>query len=229
MEKQTIQNPNFFYQKSEFPFLHDLEKNYEQILQELLELLNLNVKPFWMKTFPEYVESENKQAWRVFTFLLYGSLFYLMKSPKHAQLCPKTSELIFNIPQIISCDFSLLPAKTRINPHKGYSKMILRVHLPLIVPIGNLCGLKVGNEIHHWKEGELVIFDDSFVHEAWNDSNEPRVVLMFDIPNPRWGYTPEEISKYKIEHMDDPFLLGLATKKEWMNAFINRVLPLEEF
>jgi beta-hydroxylase len=152
-----------------------------------------------------------------------------MKSPKHAQLCPKTAELVYSIPEIISCDFSFLEPNTHILPHKGYTKMVLRCHLPLIVPSGEKCAIRVGEETHVWKEGELVIFDDSFEHEAWNKSDEKRVVLMFDIPNPNWNYSAEEISKYKIEKMDDPFLLSIASKEQWLKFYQDRQLPLEEF
>jgi aspartyl/asparaginyl beta-hydroxylase (cupin superfamily) len=55
-------------------------------------------------------------------------------------------------------------------------------HLPLIVPPG--CGFRVGNEVRQWEEGKLLIFDDTIEHEAWNDSNEDRVVLIFDIWRP---------------------------------------------
>jgi aspartyl/asparaginyl beta-hydroxylase (cupin superfamily) len=55
-------------------------------------------------------------------------------------------------------------------------------HLPLIVPDG--CGLRVGNETRCWKVGEALIFDDSIEHEAWNESREPRVVLLFDVWRP---------------------------------------------
>ena len=220
----TDKNASYFYSASDFSYLQKLQENYLEIRNELIALLERNISPYWMKTFPDYVESSKNQNWKVFTFL-----FFLMKSPKHAALCPKTSELIFSIPEIISCDFSLLPGNTKILPHKGYSKMILRVHLPLVVPKGNVCGLKVGSEIHYWEEGELVIFDDSFTHEAWNESVDNRIVLMFDIPNPKWGYSAEEIAKYKIENIDDPFLLSHATKNDWLKAFTNRVLPVEEF
>jgi hypothetical protein len=114
-------------------------------------------------------------------------------------------------------------------PHKGYSRMVLRCHLPLIVPDEDLCGLRVGDETRHWEEGELMIFDDSFEHEAWNKTNEKRVVLMFDIPNPLWGYTSYEISKYKIENIDDPFLLAMAPKRLWIKGFEKGVFPLENF
>lgn len=224
MDRLTLKNPNLFYDKNDFPYLLSLELKWKLIFEELDNLIKLNKKSFWLNTFPDYVTSENNEAWKVFSFL-----FFKMKSPKHAKLCPFTSNLIFHIPEIISCDYSLLPAKTKINPHKGYSKMILRCHLPLIVPQGEKCGIKVGDKVHYWKTGELVIFDDSYTHEAWNDSDEDRFVLMFDIPNPRWGYSSYEISKYKVEHLDDPFLLGIANKETWLKAFKDQVLPLEEF
>ena len=107
--------------------------------------------------------------------------------------------------------------------------MVLRCHLPLIVPAGNKCAIRVGDETREWKEGELMIFDDSFEHEAWNRSDEMRVVLMFDIPNPLWGYTARQISKYKIENMDDPFLLSLVPKEKWMEAFAKGEFPLRAF
>lgn len=224
MNLRSDKNPFFFYNTKEFHYLKILEDNWKLIRKELENLIESNYKSFWLNTFPQYVESEKNENWKVFSFL-----FFQMKSQKHAALCPITSEIIFNIPEIISCDYSFLPAKTKINPHVGYSKMILRCHLPLIIPSGQKCGLKVGDEVHYWEEGKLVIFDDSYVHEAWNTSNEDRFVLMFDIPNPRWGYSSYEISKYKIEHLDDPFLLSFASKETWIQSFKDQVLPLEEF
>lgn len=107
--------------------------------------------------------------------------------------------------------------------------MVLRCHLPLVVPAGGSCAIRVGNETRQWKEGELMIFDDSFEHEAWNNSGEDRIVLMFDIPNPLWGYTAEQISRYKIEHLDDPFLLSMAPKERWLAAYEEGVFPVERF
>lgn len=224
MSDKTPQNPSYFYNKANFPALTVLEENFKVIQKELLDLLALNQENQWLQTFPDYVTSDRLKAWKVFTFL-----FFQMKSPNNAQLCPKTAELIYSIPDIISCDFSFLEPNTHILPHKGYTKMVLRCHLPLIVPEGEKCAIRVGEETHFWKEGELVIFDDSFEHEAWNKSDEKRVVLMFDIPNPNWKYSAEEIAAYKIENMDDPFLLSIVPKEQWLKAYQARQLPLEEF
>lgn len=220
----TNKNPKFFYDSAQFPFLKPLLDNFDVIRKELLDIIAAGKENQWMNTFPHYVKSEQHKAWKVFSFL-----FFNMKLPNNAKLCPKTAELIYSIPEILSCDYSYMNPGTHVLPHKGYSRMVLRCHIALIVPDEELCALRVGNEIKHWKEGELMIFDDSFEHEAWNKSDKRRVVLMFDIPNPLWGYTAHEISKYKIDHIDDPFLLSMAPKDEWIKAFENGIFPLESF
>lgn len=78
--------------------------------------------------------------------------------------------------------FSLLRPGTHIRPHHGMLNTRLICHLPLIAPPG--CALRVGNETREWREGELLIFDDSFEHEAWNRGTETRVVLLFEIWRP---------------------------------------------
>ena len=93
MSVKTPQNPAYFYDKNDFPFLLKLEENFKVIREELLTLLENEQEKQWLQTFPDYVKSDQKKAWKVFTFL-----FFQMKSPKHAQLCPKSVELIYSIP-----------------------------------------------------------------------------------------------------------------------------------
>ncbi|MFN5903064.1 MAG: aspartyl/asparaginyl beta-hydroxylase domain-containing protein, partial [Novosphingobium sp.] len=78
--------------------------------------------------------------------------------------------------------FSLLKPRTRIPPHTGVTNIRSIVHLPLIVPQG--CGFRVGGETREWHEGEAFVFDDTIEHEAWNDSDHLRAVLIFDVWNP---------------------------------------------
>ncbi len=216
----TPKNPCYFYDSKQFPQLLFLEENFHVIRQDLIQLISSNSEQEWLRTFPDYVKAHSDKAWKVFSFL-----FFSMKNPIHRALCKDTARLIDQIPELISCDFSYMEPLTHILPHKGYSRMVLRCHLPLIIPTEKACALRVGTETRHWEEGKLLIFDDSFDHEAWNNSSEYRVVLMFDIPNPLWGYSAEEISSYKIKHLDDPFLISLANKEEWARAYENRELP----
>lgn len=214
-------NPRFFYDCNTFEFLSPLRDSIELIIKELEALRSVNVPTSWLETFPSYVQSEHPKAWDVFTFKFFG-----MNHLQNQALCPITSNLIHSIPELISCDFSRMKPHTTITPHKGYSRMILRGHLPLIVPKGTDCAIRVGTEIKYHQTGKMLIFDDSYEHSAWNHSTEDRIVLMFDIANPLWGYTPDEICKYKIEHIEDPFLLSIANKTEWAEAYEKGCLPL---
>lgn len=216
----TDKNPIFFYDIADFNFLQPLIDNYKLIESDLLNLLK-NKERKWFTTYPHYVKSENSNSWQVFTFMLFG-----IRSKENAALCPLTAELLFSIPEIISCDFSNLKPHTHILPHTGFTKTVLRCHLPLIVPEGEHCGIRVGDQTRNWKKGELMIFDDSFEHEAWNRSDEQRVVLMFDIPNPMWGFSAKEICKYRIENLQDKFLLSLAPKEKWLEMYENGYFPL---
>lgn len=102
--------------------------------------------------------------------------------------CPRTWEALRQAPLVAipgwgpTVMFSLLKAGARIAPHTGMFNTRLVCHLPLIVPPG--CSFRVGNEVREWREGKMFIFDDTIEHEAWNDSSEDRVVLIFDIWRP---------------------------------------------
>ena len=78
--------------------------------------------------------------------------------------------------------FSLLRGRAKIPPHTGMINTRFVCHLPLIVPPG--CGFRVGKESREWRVGELMVFDDSVEHEAWNDSDQDRLVLIFDVWRP---------------------------------------------
>lgn len=78
--------------------------------------------------------------------------------------------------------FSILKPRTRIPPHNGVTNTRAVVHLPLVVP--DDCGFRVGSDTRDWREGEAWAFDDTIEHEAWNDSDLPRVILIADTWNP---------------------------------------------
>jgi aspartate beta-hydroxylase len=78
--------------------------------------------------------------------------------------------------------FSALAPRTHIPPHHGETNARLVAHLPLVIPRN--CMLRAGYEVREWKPGEILVFDDTLEHEARNDSDELRVVLIFDVWNP---------------------------------------------
>jgi len=208
----TEKNPKYFYETSEFKELLILEENYATILEELQNLRKYSENGYWLNTFPDYLFPESKGTWKVFTFRFFG-----IKHPLNCSLCPKTAELLSKIPGLVSADFSFLPARTHIKPHVGFTQVVLRSHLGLIIPPD--CAIRVGDQTKTWQPGKLMVFDDSFDHEAWNNSDEDRFVLMFDIRNPRWEYSVDQICRYHIENMKDDFMLTICPKEQWLDFY----------
>jgi len=107
---------------------------------------------------------------------------------KHCAACPATAALLDSLPLVRiagrgpTAFFSRLLPRTRIPAHHGATNTRVIVHLPLIVPAG--CALRVGNDTRAWQPGQILAFDDTIEHEAWNESDEERVVLIFDVWNP---------------------------------------------
>lgn len=124
-----------------------------------------------------------------------------------AARCPRTMAALAGAPlpristRAPSVMFSVLRAGARIPPHHGMINARLICHLPLIVPDG--CGFRVGNEVRRWEVGKALIFDDTIEHEAWNDGDEDRVVLIFDIWRPELEETERRAVTAIFEAIDD--------------------------
>ncbi|MGD9599428.1 MAG: aspartyl/asparaginyl beta-hydroxylase domain-containing protein [Steroidobacteraceae bacterium] len=122
-------------------------------------------------------------SWHGFYFYRHGE-----RRGETCRRCPATSRAVDALPlsrvpghgpEVL---FSVFAPGTHLLPHRGVTNTRLVGHLPLIVP--HDCALRVGAVLHAWREGEVVVFDDTFEHEAWNRSSAARVVLIFDIWNP---------------------------------------------
>jgi aspartate beta-hydroxylase len=124
------------------------------------------------------------RAWEAFFFYRRGKRF-----DDHHARCPATSALLESIDLCRIADqapeicFSVLEPGTTILPHHGVTNVRLVMHLPLVVPDQCALNLLDAGE-HHWREGEPVLFDDTFEHEAWNRSDSVRIVLLMDCWNP---------------------------------------------
>ncbi len=204
-EKQarlTLQQPSVFYlpglpprpwyERGEFAWLAALEQATPAIRAELAALLADEAG------FRPYVEAERNRPHHDFHGLLDDpgwSACYLIEDGEvqHAiaARCPATMKALEGVPlcdmpgRTPSVHFSLLRPGARIPPHTGMLNTRLICHLPVLVPAG--CALRVGGETRAWEEGKALIFDDSVVHEAWNNSAETRVILLFDIWRPELG------------------------------------------
>jgi len=179
-----------FYPREEFPWLDAVEKATPVIQQELAALLAAGERDF--SPYVDHPDGVPLNQWADLNRSADWSAYFLLKEGRriadHVRQCPKTAALLQTLPlaQIQgiapAAFFSLLKPRTLIPPHTGVTNTRLVVHIPLIVPEG--CWFRVGNEKREWRIGEALIFDDSIEHEAWNGSDAPRYILIFDIWNP---------------------------------------------
>ena len=179
-----------FYEPAEFNWSRQVEEATPLIRGELTRLLSEAENRF-----RPYLVSDPRRPRRDFHGLtdnLDWSTLHLWEDgaaiEENAARCPVTFKTIraLDLPFITtrapSILFSRLRAGARIPPHSGMLNTRLICHLPLVVPPG--CGFRVGGETREWREGELLIFDDTVEHEAWNDGDSDRIILIFDIWRP---------------------------------------------
>ena len=165
-----------FYDPAEFEWVRPLEEAFPVIRQELLDLLSKNGAGF--KGY--MTEYDQRQAgWNTFNFFFFGKKF-----EENCALCPKTTAILESLPRFEKDHimFSALNPHAHIPRHTGPMNGIIRGHLPLIVPPG--CYIRVGDDERTWKEGKVLVFDDSFVHEVWNHSDYVRIVLFMNFWHP---------------------------------------------
>lgn len=179
-----------YFDREHFPWLPQLEAATETIRDDALSLL----KQDWEKFHPyiQYPAGAPVNQWEALNHSPSWSTLHLWKNGERigdaCARCPDTVAVLEKLPMADQSGFaptamfSVLAPRTKIPPHTGSTNTRLVVHLPLILPPH--CRFRVGNDTRDWKMGEAWVFDDTIEHEAWNDSDQPRVILIFDVWNP---------------------------------------------
>ncbi|HET7674828.1 MAG TPA: aspartyl/asparaginyl beta-hydroxylase domain-containing protein [Gammaproteobacteria bacterium] len=178
-----------FFDREEFPELDAIEQATPEIQAELEQVMS-GTEGF--RPFIEIPDSPGAEYWQTLNHSPNWNAFFFYRDgvryDGNCRRCPKTAAALDALdlsrvpehsPEAL---FSILTPGTHIPPHTGVTNTRLVCHLPLVIP-GN-GALKVAGEAREWSEGRCMIFDDTFEHEAWNDSDRTRVVLIFDLWNP---------------------------------------------
>jgi ornithine lipid ester-linked acyl 2-hydroxylase len=167
-----------FYDPAGFPWVRDLEANWKVMRRELDEVLTYH------QDLPNFQDISTDQAmltdddrWKTYFFYGYG-----FKSEPNCARCPETTRILERIPGMQTAMFSILSPRKHIPPHNSPYKGVLRYHLGLLVPEPeDQLGISVGGQVAEWREGESLVFDDTFEHFVWNDTDGTRVVLFLDV------------------------------------------------
>lgn len=179
-----------FLDREVFPWLADLEVATSIIQREAVDVMSARVEDFAPYiAFPpgapvnQWGELNHSRRWSSFFLWRDG-----VRQDEACAACPRTAALLSALPMAVqpgfapTAMFSVLEPHTRIPPHTGSSNTRLIVHLPLVLP--GPARFRVGNVIRDWSLGEAWVFDDTIEHEAWNDADAPRAILIFDIWHP---------------------------------------------
>ncbi len=210
------QRPRFFYvpglpdapyqDPALNPWARSLQDGFAQIRDEALRVVREDaalpefIKPAAGQSMSNYLGGDSPTpSWQAFFFYRRGKRY----DENHAR-CPKTSALLESIDlcrireQAPEICFSVLRPRTVIKPHYGVTNARLVTHLPLEVPQDcalNVCGI----EARAWREGELLMFDDTYEHEAWNHSERTRIILLMDCWNPHLSPVERQACRQLIE------------------------------
>lgn len=211
-----MRNKPAFPDRSLFPWLARLERGIPVVRDEILRTAQMPLvasgdseHPTWFPGRPN--ASPEPLAWRNYVLLFLG-----IRHDEHIEAHPKTWELFSCVPGLFSLQISVMDAHTAIAAHKGRMAMAFRAHLPIDVPLGERCGIQVGGETRIHQQREALVFDDRHEHSAWNMSDEPRTVLIWDFMDPRKAIPAAELCRLILMSTDDPALMERGSRDEWL-------------
>lgn len=176
------QRPVLFDVATTAPALALLQQNYAGIRKEVEALLRTGAKlPTYHDLDPnqELISAADEKTWKVFMLYAMG-----VKPRENRERCPLTSSLLDRVPNLFQAFFSILEAGKSVPAHNGPHLGYVRYHLGLIVPENNPPSIRIKDHIHTWREGNVVLFDDSWNHEVINHSSGDRVILLVDVLRP---------------------------------------------
>jgi aspartyl/asparaginyl beta-hydroxylase (cupin superfamily) len=196
------------------PELRELENNFSFIQKECAFILeNRDLIPTYDKVDP-YITTAYRTPGKWQVFMLKGWNYEFKENQKW---CPQTTLLLNKIPNIFQAFFSILDPYKYIHTHRGNYKGYLRYHLGVQIPSNPTPHLLVNDKMIYWKEGEGFIFDDFHWHEAFNDNQKPRTVLIVDIVRKR-PFTPRVVNYLFLKYIVRPFYFNKLCNS---NASVN--------
>lgn len=143
-----------------------LEQSWKTILDEMPNL----------ESFVPWEYDDFTGSWQVFPLVILGT------ESRSCSICPKTMEILRQIPGVITASYVSISGKTHIKAHHDYDKLgelVYRFHLGLNIPDG--CRIRVGDETSSWQEGKFLGFDNRIEHEVWNLTGKSRNILLLDL------------------------------------------------
>ncbi len=213
--------PTFFDIQDICPALDEVTQQIQVIQTEFQHVLNqVDTLPRYHDIDPGEVDISNQcdKKWNVYMLYLLGQAL-----PEAKELCPQVTKLVQNIPNMIQAFFSILEPGKSIPLHDGPYLGYLRYHLGIKVPKNNPPKIIVNQQPYTWKEGEAVLFDDSWPHEVCNESDDYRAVLIIDVLRPM-PFLPHKINQF-VTHVIARYFYGRPVLKR-ASQMAQKINPL---
>jgi beta-hydroxylase len=209
-----------------FPELAPLREHWQEIREEASALMGGG----GLKAAADHVDigfnSFFQRGWRRFYLKWYDA-----PPPSALALCPRTVALLESIPSVNAAMFALLPPGARLNEHRDPSAASLRYHLGIITPNSDECFISVDGERYSWRDGQDVMFDETYLHFAENRTDQTRLILFCDIERPLHGAPIRALNRLFERHV----LRAAATQNDgaehigWINRLYRPIGFLKEF
>jgi beta-hydroxylase len=202
-----------FLEPRDFPALDRLTANWQTIREEGMRLLEGGL----VRTATGYNDlgfnSFFRAGWKRFYLKWYDETV-----PSAEQLCPKTVALLRATPTVHGAMFALLPPGARLVRHRDPFAGSLRYHLGLRTPNSDDCFIEVDGKRRSWRDGEAMVFDETFIHYDKNKTDVTRLILFCDVERPLRGRIPTAINRFIINHV----LKATSTQNQPRRAYWHR-------
>jgi beta-hydroxylase len=185
-----------FFDPREFPELAPLRREWKIIREEAEQLLRYGDIREAARRDDIAFNSFFRRGWKRFYVKWYDEPL-----PSARLRCPRTVELIATIPSVHAALFALLPPGAKLGEHRDPFAGSLRYHLGLITPNSDDCRIWVDGEPYAWRDGEDVVFDETFIHWARNDTDQTRVILFCDVERPLRTPVARALNRFVIRHV----------------------------
>jgi aspartyl/asparaginyl beta-hydroxylase (cupin superfamily) len=211
------------YDSNTFPWVKSVEDDWKLVREELDQIMTYRDEiPSFHEIINEVSTITSDNNWKTFFLMSVG-----LNTLENGKRCPNTMKMLKKIPGITTAMFSILSPGKHIPPHRGPYAGVLRLHLGLLVPNPReKCRIRIGDQCYTWEEGKIIVFDDTYNHEVWNDTDGYRVVLFVDFQRPMTF--PMDILNSTLMNMASfaPFIREAGTKqKAWEKRFYKKNPP----
>jgi ornithine lipid ester-linked acyl 2-hydroxylase len=169
------------FPNEDFSWAPYLEANWSSIRDEAQRLMRERMPiPSIREISPDHHRIAVDDKWRSFFLWAYG-----LRIDSNCARCPETARIVERIPGLLSAFYSVMQAGAHVPRHTGPTKAIITAHLGLIMPAKReACHMQIGDREVVWDAGRIVVFDDMYPHEVWNDTDEDRVILLLHLKRP---------------------------------------------